>query len=567
MLSNMEQRIRECYDAFLEAVTEDRDLWEIALLEYYRWPLEYWQEKPEEDWERPIPACFEELAPELPRLVKRKEEVRPNDDFASVQLNLEWRYGWNYSGIQEIRQRRLSPQAVGLLLEYYLLVEALGDDCGDRSCRILFEEESDRKVLEGIVGHGVQTPEVEMTLALGLKELCERWQLKEDLDEEEMGWLLDLMEHLLESAFLYDCGEAGWHLYELLSDEDRFGDHWEPLDLLRQAAEAGSVDAQCEIGWQFYTEVMKMPKEHFLGGYCGDEISGEEAVHWMEEALPHKIDMVPCLAGLLLDGKGVPADEERAVRALTAAVGGQYKGDGAYVERCTCFWMLAKCYAEGRGVTKDRRKAAELYRQAQDSDYYLFDYYRDGVDVPRNPRAAVRYWMRDMCFHHGLLLWVDILVRVSAPEGCARLQPDLLRRLWTGWKQQSGEEAFYDLMCTDLPSSRTGTDDPFARLCGLLDQEKVRLLYDGAWGGNSRCGDILQTLLASGAATREMLAQLRPNSSGVYDWPDAWYEEALESIEDWLAREAQEKEWAEQLKDLEWEEEQVPAEEQEDFAF
>ena len=43
MLSNMEQRIRECYDAFLEAVTEDRDLWEIALLEYYRWPLEYWQ--------------------------------------------------------------------------------------------------------------------------------------------------------------------------------------------------------------------------------------------------------------------------------------------------------------------------------------------------------------------------------------------------------------------------------------------------------------------------------------------------------------------------------------------
>ena len=46
MLSNMEQRIRECYDAFLESVTEDRGLWEIALLEYYRWPLEYWREAP-----------------------------------------------------------------------------------------------------------------------------------------------------------------------------------------------------------------------------------------------------------------------------------------------------------------------------------------------------------------------------------------------------------------------------------------------------------------------------------------------------------------------------------------
>ena len=40
MLSEMEQRIRECYDALLEAATEDRDLWESALLEYYRWQLE-----------------------------------------------------------------------------------------------------------------------------------------------------------------------------------------------------------------------------------------------------------------------------------------------------------------------------------------------------------------------------------------------------------------------------------------------------------------------------------------------------------------------------------------------
>ncbi|MDY4180056.1 hypothetical protein [Pseudoflavonifractor sp. HCP28S3_F10] len=40
MLSKLETRIRECYGAFLNAVTEDRDFWEIALLEYYRWPLE-----------------------------------------------------------------------------------------------------------------------------------------------------------------------------------------------------------------------------------------------------------------------------------------------------------------------------------------------------------------------------------------------------------------------------------------------------------------------------------------------------------------------------------------------
>ncbi|MDD6317124.1 MAG: hypothetical protein PUB63_08950, partial [Clostridia bacterium] len=235
-------------------------------------------------------------------------------------------------------------------------------------------------------------------------------------------------------------------------------------------------------------------------------------------------------------------------------VEGRYEEDRAFSERCMRFEMLAKCYAEGRGVTKDRRKAAELYRQAQDSGCYLFDYYRDGVDVPRNPRAAVRYWMRDTCFHHGLLLWVDILVRTSAPEGCVRLGPDLLRGLRNEW-QQSGEDAFYALMLQRMDrftaSGRTGTDDPFVRLSGLLDRERARLLYDGAQGGDGRCGDILQELLASGAATQEVLEQLCPNSSGVYDWPDAWYEEALESIEDQLARE---KEWAEQIKDLESEE-------------
>ena len=563
MLSNMEQRIRECYDAFLESVTEDWGLWEIALLEYYRWPLEHWREAPEEDWDQPIPACFQDLAPELPRLVECKAEVHPNDDCASVQLNLERRYGWDDFGPRNHKERRLSPQAVGLLLEYYFLVEAQGDDCGGRSCRILFEEESDTTVLERIVRHGVRTPEEQMTLALRLKEFCEGWQPEDEPEEEVTAWLLELIEKLLSDALRCGCSEAGWHLYAFLSEKEQFGDPWVPLDLLREAAEAGSVDAQCEIARLFYLNAMGQ-LDTYTAQYYGDGFSAKEAVRWLEQALPHKIEAAILLARLFLEGKGVPADEARAVRYLTAAVGGQYEGDGAFVERCTCFWMLAKCYAEGRGATKDRRKAAELYRQAQDSDYYLFDYYRDGVDVPRNPRAAVRYWMRDTCFHHGLLLWVDILVRVSAPEGCIRLWPELLRRLRTGWKQQSGEGAFYDLMQQRMDllaaSGRTGTGAPYAQLCGLLEQAKVRLLYDGARGGDSRCGDILKELLASGAATEEMLEQLCPNSSGVYDWPDAWYEEALERMEDQLAREAQEKEWVEQLKDLDRKEDLHPEE-------
>ena len=79
----------------------------------------------------------------------------------------------------------------------------------------------------------------------------------------------------------------------------------------------------------------------------------------------------------------------------------------------------------------------------------------------------------------------------------------------------------------------------------------MRLLYDGVRGGDSRCGDMLTELPTSGAVTREVLKQMSPNRSGVNDWPDTWYEEALERIEGQMARGTQEKEGAEQLKDLE----------------
>ena len=108
MLSEMEQHIRECYDALLEAATEDRDLWESALLEYYRWQLE-------------------------------------------------------------------------------------------------------------------------------------------DEPKEVTAWLVDLIEDRLSDALWRGCAEAAWHLYEFLWEQERFGDSWDPLDLLREAAEAGCADAQREV--------------------------------------------------------------------------------------------------------------------------------------------------------------------------------------------------------------------------------------------------------------------------------------------------------------------------------
>ena len=360
MLSEVEKRIRECYDAFLETVTEeDRDLWEIALLERCHAPLE--------DWEQSVPACFEDLASKLPRLAKRKEELRSGGDGAAAQAKLEEAYGWKFPYGFRDSARWLPLRAIVLLLEYCLLVEAQEDKPGACRGRPLFEKLPDREALKRIVENGAETPRKKKALALQLQGLCYRWSLR----GEEEDWLLDLMKELLESAFLGGCGQAGWHLYELLWEHDRFGD-WEPLDLLRKAAKKGSADAQLEIGRQFFVKVMGWDKELSVLGYCGEDISGEEALHWLEEALPDQIEAAVYLARLLLEGKGVPADEERAVRVLTAAAEGHYEGKAAFFYRSKCLRMLANCYAEGRGVPKDRRKAL-LYRKALVSECALSD--------------------------------------------------------------------------------------------------------------------------------------------------------------------------------------------------
>lgn len=355
MMSNMKQPIRECYGEFLDAVTEDWDLWEIALLEHDSAPLEC------RGMEQPIPDCFADLAPRVPRLVKRKEELHSDGGSATAQARLEERYGWDPLNASGSAAKKLPTQAIALLVMYHLLAEARRDQPG--GFYTLFP---DGDTLKRILENGVETPKEKTAMALRLQALAHRWHL----DGEELDWLVDLMKELLESALRGDCGDAGWHLYELLWAHDRFGDPREALELLQEAAQAGSVDAQMEIGRQFFVKAMGWDKDLSVLGYCGEDISGEEALCWLEKALPHKIEAAVFLARLLLEGKGVPADETRAVRVLTAATEGHYEEKAAFFYRSRCFQMLAKCYAEGRGVPKDRRKAL-LYRKTLVSECTL----------------------------------------------------------------------------------------------------------------------------------------------------------------------------------------------------
>ena len=110
MMSSMKQPIRECYDEFLDAVTEDWALWEIALLEHYSAPLERWE------LEQSVPACFADLAPRVPQLVKRKEELRSDGGSATVQARLEEFYGWDPLNTSVSTAKKLPTRAIALLV-------------------------------------------------------------------------------------------------------------------------------------------------------------------------------------------------------------------------------------------------------------------------------------------------------------------------------------------------------------------------------------------------------------------------------------------------------------------
>lgn len=358
MMSNMKQPIRECYDKFLDAVTEDWDLWEIALLEHDSAPLE------RRGMEQSIPDCFADLASRVPRLVKRKEELRSDGDSATAQARLEERYGWDPLNLPDNAAKKLPARAIALLVMYHLLAEARRDRPGG-----LHTPFPEGDTLKRILENGVETPKEKTAMALRLQALARRWHL----DGEELDWLVDLMKELLESALRTGCGDAGWHLFELLWAHDRFEDPREALELLQEAAQAGSVDAQMEIGRQFYTKVMDLERELSVVGYCGDDISGEDAVYWLEQALPYRIEAAPLLARLLQEGKGVPADEEWAARVLTIAAENDYVGKTVVLCRNVCLRMLADCYMTGRGVPKDRRKATLLYKKAFDVSSSLLD--------------------------------------------------------------------------------------------------------------------------------------------------------------------------------------------------
>ncbi|MDD6033722.1 MAG: hypothetical protein PUC47_09630 [Oscillospiraceae bacterium] len=330
----MGKRIRACYDAFLDMVPGDRELWEIALLEYYF-------EEPLEDWEATFPDWLTGLESRLPQLAARKQEICPDAEKPyTVQEKLERKCG-DGQGME------IPPEAAGLLLEYYLAMMEYDDDWYGRS--LFTSAQADERILTGLTTYNVcgrGTPEEQKALGLWLYEIYQ--------SEKKFAWVFDLLKRLLLTALDSGCGEAGWRLYEILVEEKLLTG---ADDILRMAAEAGCTDAQEEIGWLFIQYHAFPPaRDHWDGDdvrHLGGRISAEEAVHWLEQALPRRSQAGFHLMELFDRGWGARKDEERAIRYCRAVVETEYEGDAGNMKAECQKWLAERC-ASGRGAPKDR---------------------------------------------------------------------------------------------------------------------------------------------------------------------------------------------------------------------
>ena len=304
MLNTEEKKIRDCYEAFLRQMPEEnRDLWAVTLLEYYRFPLEWWRAEPDEeqDWQLPVPDCFAHLqaSGELERLVRYKEEVCPNGDFCSVQRNLELEYDWlqargGWGAYNGVPRHTLPLEALRLLVEYCILVEELGDEAGDRKWRYLFDETSDVDMLVTMAKQSAQTPAEEFGCIL----LLEQYRQQVELKARHNDWLFDQLWDWLGWVMHLEEGEVSWALYQYLQENDGRFAPWDNdmtnFELVRRAAEAGIVEAKLELG-ELYIEDRRADENREDGTVTEPLMAPEQVIAHLQDALP-----VDSLAGVLL---------------------------------------------------------------------------------------------------------------------------------------------------------------------------------------------------------------------------------------------------------------------------
>lgn len=331
-----------------------------------------------------------------------------------------------------------------------------------------------------------------------------------------------------------DAGDpqAACRLFRLLADSEQLDRLDDPVALLRAAADADLTEAQLLAGELYVESFFEEPP--YAAGFCMDELEPDEVVDWLEQALPRDSAAAVTLVQIFHRGLGVPPSEEAVVEYCAQAAEQTYEGDAA-AGQAFCMGELARRCAEGVGTAQDRDEAARLYRMLDSSDdEFMFRYYSDGEDVPRAPRAAVQWWLRDELWQLVHLRRTEYMEPNPGGEERADHLRWLTRDTGNDWMERFGKRELYRWLEDGMPAWMR--DD----LNDVIDGERVRLVYDAAQNGDARCAGILRTLTGQGVEGTDRLEELQPDAHGIFDWPQAWYEQALERIEQHRARKSEE---------------------------
>ena len=163
------------------------------------------------------------------------------------------------------------------------------------------------------------------------------------------------------------------HQYIYAKELQEKGRSAEAFEWHKKAAENGETDSWYYVGLA-YEE----------GKVTGQDYS--RAAQCYERGLKDGIGCHNRLGALCFDGKGVPKDEERAVKLLTWAYEQGNKWGLVY---------LGKAYFYGRGVQKDYVRARQLLGDVtwsnQDASYMLGVMYAQGLGVDQDIRKGVEH--------------------------------------------------------------------------------------------------------------------------------------------------------------------------------
>lgn len=153
----------------------------------------------------------------------------------------------------------------------------------------------------------------------------------------------------------------------LLGDAYSFGlgkeqNYEEAYRLYRKAAEAGNLEAMCDLGYMY------------LVGQGIPQDKAKSFEWWKRSADMGYVHSMRDVGQSYLNGDGCPMDSEQAVRYFRLASEHNYAHGTA---------DLARCYISGVGVAKDLEEATRLFQVAlkQDDERTMRDLFSLGVDI------------------------------------------------------------------------------------------------------------------------------------------------------------------------------------------